>query len=275
MQMFCPWAITVPLYLLVQLYTSPISNPEVGPSFVAVAADPVDLLLLPFCSIIAFVVPAIMMWYPGLPAYSHYGWDFTWQIFPVREYAVALVCKFILKRVLKTHAGGQHYLKNSRKAYDYVLFVACGVQLLALAACVLPASAVPGKLAPWVAASSVPRVFSPAWPWNSPRVGPSALINGHGLADLSRLFLQWDVLTGNTALMLWALHMHRRAVPGASLASRLRLLGTWLPLGGPVAAAAALLRERDERLALRTAVRRAGEAQAADVKAATKATKAQ
>lgn len=257
MQMTCPWAITIPVYLLIHLYTSPIANPEIGPSFVSVAADPVDLLLLPFSSIIAFVVPAIMMWWPGLEAHSHYGWDFTWQIFPLREYAIAMVCRFILVRVLKTHAGGAQYLKNARKAYDYALFLACGAQLLAIAACVLPASVVPAKVQPWVAASSLQSVFSPPWPWNSPTVGPSALINGHGLADLTKLFLQWDIITGNTALLIWALHMHRRAVPNATLASRLKLLAIWVPLGGPVAAAAALLRDRDDRLALRTAVRRA------------------
>lgn len=255
------WTVSVPLYLLVHLYASPIADPGVAPSFIAVAADPMDLLLLPFASIIAFVVPAILMVWPGLDAYSHYGWDFTWQIFPLREYAVTVVAKLILTRVLGQRAHGGAYVRNSRKAYAYALFLACGAQLSAVLLCVLPPAAVPAPLRPYAAASSLWTVFVPWWPWNSPSVGDAALVNGVGLADLARLFLQWDVLMGNAALLLWALHMHRRALPEASLARRLGLVAVWTALGGPVAAATALLRERDYSLALRTAVRRAAAAE--------------
>lgn len=92
-----------------------------------------------------------------------------------------------------------------------------------------------------------PSLYSP------PTIDPKA-IPARDLAPLTHFFLIWDIYCGSVALLLWAVYLRRVAASPADRFSWTSLSGKvvgWTAVGGPVAAATALLWERDEVLVTR------------------------
>jgi len=248
------YTVTVPLYLILHLFTSPVARPAADPQAV-LAVDAWDLTLLPVSHVLAFVVPGVMMSLPSPAAVSapaHYAWDAVWQPFPATQNAV----RGLLRRLAGALGGGharKSHLAVAGRAYGYVVAL-CVLSQLALAAVALtPAAAVPDAWRGLVADVTLEKAFVPYWPWATPTVEATVLGKGEGLAELARLFFQWDIYCGGTALLAWALYLHKVARPTRSLGGLLPKILVWGVLGGPTAAAAIVLWERDEVMAGRKA----------------------
>lgn len=241
------YTICVPTWLIIHLLTSPISSSAVTAADLSV--DAADLWSLPLDLIAAYVVPTIMIALPapGLVSASfHYTWNVIWQFFPALQSLYHWVCT---RLVAPTRNVPQ---VTTKTIYRLVLGVSILSQL-AIYAHVL-ASTTPAATH-W--ARTLGQILLPYWAWNSPVVGPEAtqVAGVQGLADLVKLFLQWDIYSGCVALVVWACHVYLVAVPGKT-SKRLHVLGGvlqvafYLLLGGPAAVAAKLLSERDDALLL-------------------------
>lgn len=262
------YAVTIPVYLIIHLLTSPISSPD--PTTDAVSVDAQDLFLLPFSVSGAFVVPTIMMALPSparvAPA-AHYTWLALWQVFP----AAQSVYHGLFRRAtapihFRRDAAGEQ-MDDLYRLLAALSFVPHAT-LLAVAA--TPARlVVPHALAAWLPMAgfadkkifehiSFARAFVPHWPWDSPRVTAAALgarvVRVQGLTALVKMFLQWDLYVGGLAVLVWAVFVYAVARPenkGWVLARVLPRVVVWTALGGPVGAATMLLWERDALLRAR------------------------
>ncbi|KAB5577959.1 hypothetical protein GE09DRAFT_535948 [Coniochaeta sp. 2T2.1] len=263
------YTIAGPIWTALYLFTSPIASPSVTANDVlpSDALEPKTLLLSNF---LAYAVPAIGMLLPAhsvVSAETHYNWIATWQFFPVL-YAIS---QFIFTRAFFTLGlfgsssskpqTGRSTLSTA-VVYRTVLLITVTTHLTLLAVALTPATAIPAGWLPTLAkvfrevtfksAFIPPDIFSP------PSVDPKT-IPADKLAPLTHFFLMWDVNIGNFALLLWAVYL--RLVAGGEKGEEFSWTGVltktagWSAVGGPIAAVAALLWERDEVL-----VRRAGHA---------------
>lgn len=237
------YTICVPTWLIMHLLTSPISSSAVTATDLSV--DAADLWSLPLDLIAAYIVPTIMIALPspGLVSASfHYTWNVIWQFFPALQSIYHWVCTRLV-------APSRNVKITTKTIYRLVL----GVSILSQFAIYAHVfSSVP----PTDWARTLGQVFLPYWAWNSPVVGEEAtqVAGGQGLADLVKLFLQWDVYSGCMALVVWACHVYLVALPDKTKRLHVLLPGGvfqvafYLLLGGPAAAAAKLLWARDEIL---------------------------
>lgn len=247
------YTVTAPLYLVVHLITSPISHAKPLPSALSVDAD--DLVTLPFVITSAFVVPTIMMSLPS-PAFTspsaHYGWNAMWQGFPVFQ----SIYHFFYKRIFVTPFRLKNVLPvKVTYIYGFALVLAVVSQSTLLALATTPAhllpdtllECLPGVNRETLAQVDFARAFVPYWPWSSPKVDAESMSPaGEGLAELVKLFLQWDIYCGGLAVLVWAIYAYCVALPGKGILSGVALkVVFWTVLGGPVGAATALLWERD------------------------------
>ncbi|KAK3323838.1 hypothetical protein B0T19DRAFT_486138 [Cercophora scortea] len=236
------YTVTVPVWLIVHLLTSPVAKGDPA----AAAVDAADMALLPACAALAFVFPAVMMNLPSpsvVPAARHYGWIAFWNAFPLTQ----AVHHWILKRLVAPSASAKR-----------------------MAAAAAGATAVP--FAPeWMAALLTQVDLSSAFAPTLPRGGKvggfdfAASFGGSGrrvpgdfLPPLAKIFLQWDVYSANAAMLIWAVYVYgvSRSVVTAAAGRSVgywtsgwlvasKAVG-WFMVGGPVAAATFLMWERDE-----------------------------
>jgi len=245
------YTVTAPLYLVLHVLTSPVARPAADPEAV-LAVDPWDLSLVPVSNILAFVVPGVMMSLPSpsvVPPLAHYAWDAVWQPFPATQNAI----RGLLKRLIGNSKGSPRktHLEVAGHAYRYVVAL-CVLSQLALAAVALtPPSAVPDSWRGLVTEVTLRSAFVPYWPWDTPVVDATVVGKGEGLAELARLFFQWDIYCGGTAIFVWALYVYKVARPNRSLLGLLPKVVVWGVLGGPTAAATIILWERDGVIAER------------------------
>ncbi|ROV88132.1 hypothetical protein VMCG_10420 [Cytospora schulzeri] len=249
------YTITVPIYLIAHLLTSPISTAEV--SLQNISVDTSDSATLPLSTTLSFVIPSVMMYLPAPANVStsmHYTWQAIWQIFPVMQ----SIYHRILKAILPGPGPGSNSSTHLVGVYRYILFMSIVPQIILLTVAMTPPFLVPGVLKPIFEDVDLASAFVPYWPWNSPTadeladtgaaLAEATVVTAEGKAELVKLFLQWDVYCGGIAILAWAAFVYSVARPD------MRFLGAggimpkaavWTVLGGPVGAAAMLLLERD------------------------------
>lgn len=252
------YTVITPIYCSLHIFTSPTASPSASARDVlpADAAEPRILLL---SNAAAFFVPCLGMALPApsvVSAATHYNSIAIWQFFP-------LLCSLFQRtatriRILSTSRpfpSPRPVVPSTAVVYRAVLAITVTSHLALWDLALTPSSAIPPTwpptaskiLADVTVASAIlpPSLYSP----------PSVVDMAQPLAPLAHFFLIWDVYCGSVALLLWAAYLRRAAAPPAAdgfgwTELVTRSLG-WTAVGGPVAAAAVLLWERDEVLVRR------------------------
>ncbi|RYP04998.1 hypothetical protein DL765_009980 [Monosporascus sp. GIB2] len=258
------WTVTVPLWLILHLFTSPVAELSPGSSVSAsvLLVDLWDLAVLPLTVAFTFMTPTVAMFLPShfSPA-VHYGAMAIWQPFPLWHSIVQFVLSRLARIVdrappavdaqRRSNTPPTAFLAQVKSLYSIVTLLGVAVQVTILLLVFAPA-AVRESLAlsyaglgafvePSVTFASV---FVPHGPLSSPVVDPASLGSGD-LAPLAIHFLQYDMYFGCMAILLWALYLHRNAVKkttGRQVAGKVLW---WFALGGFAGAVSTLLWERD------------------------------
>lgn len=264
------WTFIVPLYLTLHVFTSPIAklSGKDAKSKGDAARQSLfvylwDLALIPLAVTLGLVVPTIVMSLPALlhqSAATHYNWIAFWQAFPLWTIVVLDVlhnaCYFLFGSLTPQDAQGKlttpgnGFMVAVSGVYQYGLTISVVTHLPILAISLLPtplretlASTFP-QLAPVLSQVTFLRTFVPHSIFSPPALNPL----NYGPGDLAPLvinFLQYDLYTGNTTVLLWALYLHV-TTSGRSLVKSLGTTIFWTLIGGPSAAAIALIWDRDE-----------------------------
>ncbi|KAI2626561.1 hypothetical protein GGR54DRAFT_476670 [Hypoxylon sp. NC1633] len=267
------WTFTVPLYLALHLLTSPAARlgaaasangKELGDAarrslFVYLW----DLALLPMAVTLGFIVPTAFMslpWVLHQSAATHYNWIALWQFFPLLTVVILDVlhnaCYYLLGSLSPQDAQGQPTTPGNAFAvavagvYEFGLTMCAATHVPILALSLLPDSlrssvaAVFPKLAPVVSQVTFARTFVPH-PLSPPLTVDPAAYGPGDLAPMAINFLQYDIYTGNLALLLWALYLHFTTT-GRDPARTFGKTAFWTLVAGPIGAALALLWDRDE-----------------------------
>lgn len=252
------YTVTVPIYLIIHLLTSPVSN--VNPSPAALAFDTQDLYLLPASVTMAYIVPTWNMSRPvsaTLTAAAHYSWQALWQVFPVAQ----TMYHSTAKRLTAPLRFQPDFYPQLDDIYRAVALASFGPQTALLAVAATPAHLVPDALVKHVPGLTrdlfrqitLTNAFVPCLPWASPAVVTTTttsvgggVVAADGLPQLVQNFLQWDVYLGGAAVLAWAVFVHAAARPGTSVwGGTLPRAAVYTVLGGPVGAATMLLWDRD------------------------------
>ncbi|KAM3068861.1 hypothetical protein ACMFMG_011023 [Clarireedia jacksonii] len=274
------YAITVPLYLFLHIMTSPVAKPFPGTHANSVLLiSPMDLKILPLSIVLAYIVPSILMGLESsrISGSTHQKLIAFWQPFPLWtvmiHWFVRSCCRFFSNEFARGDAItqrpaaplGESYLSNAKHVYRFVLTLCMGTHIPILLIGLLP---------PWTISGILPKVavyaqynlvdiFIPYFPLLDHRVPD--------LAAGALNFLQWDLATGSTALLIWAVFLYRNATtekaivdPTHSLPKYHKLLTgeltkasmlrrklifkiiLWTIMAGPIGALTVLLWERDE-----------------------------
>lgn len=274
------YTVTVPIWLFLHLLTSPVARPIPGVrANQALLIDRWDLLVLPYSIALGFLLPTMLMGvdHPRVVSpRAHQQWIAFWQPFPlwtVMAHSLLRPPARWLSSLLHgaaphprraPAAPGESYLSRAKHVYRCVLILCIITHVPTLLLALLPPRAVPASM-PQLAAlasHSLSSVYAPGFPPTSSRVS--------SLAEGVHTFLAWDAHVGSLALLCWAILLHRNATTeksvvdpdgslptheglllaestGDGMAGR-RLLGRlamWTVAGGPIAAVAVLLWERD------------------------------
>ncbi|KAI1144369.1 hypothetical protein F5Y05DRAFT_25319 [Hypoxylon sp. FL0543] len=264
------WTFTVPLYLALHLFTSPVS--KLGGKDRKAVGDAArqslfvylwDLALIPMAVTLGLVVPTVVMSMPSLlhqTAATHYSWVAFWQAFPLWTVLIQdflhNVCYYLLGSLSPQDAHGKPTTPGNAftvavaGVYQYALAISVVGHIPILLISALPdslrsalASAFP-KYAPLLSQITFARTFVP-YPLSAPPTIDPASYGPGDLAPITVNFLQYDLYTGNLALLLWAVYLHATTA-GRGVGETLRTTFFWTLVGGPSGAVVALLWDRDE-----------------------------
>ncbi|RYP38462.1 hypothetical protein DL767_002578 [Monosporascus sp. MG133] len=261
------YAFTVPLYLALHLLTSPAARLRAGDGDGARRALFVylwDLALLTSTVTLTYIAPALLMCAPGLfghTADQHYKWLAIWQAFPlwsvIAQWAAHRACYFLLGSMVPRDDEGRETTPGIAFSvavsgiYEFALTLCVGTHLPIVALALLPAPLRPvlgsrfASLKPIIDDVTFVRTFVPYPVTAPPTVTPAGAAPGE-LAAVVTNFLRYDFYVGSLPLLLWAMYLHQTTVKNPSFGGMLRKAGFWFLVGGPIAATAALLWERDE-----------------------------
>lgn len=256
-----------PLWVLLYLFTSPIAQSRSSSSLLLPSSLD-DVALLPVTAVLVFV-PLTVAMYPlplFLSARAHYTAIAIWQLYPLWHHAahraLAAASRVVAGHlsVVVSPAGGAsdpaarraRYLAGARAVYNVVFAAGVLGQLPVLLLTVGPSLGyhIPAALEPWASSdglAALAAVFAPRSPLDPPRVADVSALESGGLAPLAHFFLQYDMYIGCGALLIWALWLHRVAVPyrGSDVLWLLVRVMVWFGIGGFSAAVSGLLWERD------------------------------
>lgn len=270
------FAVSTPLFLFIHLLTSPVAKPfpSTHASSVLLVSS-YDLAILPFSILLGYVIPSLLMVFPGSSTISsptHQRYIAFWQAFPLWTMIIQWTGKWMLTRLLgpsnmgstpKSSPSGT-YLISVRRIYAMALFFCLATALPALFLSIVPPSLISESwpIPAQMAETTLTAVFIPKLPI------PGTPIRD--LADGVHNFLQWDLYIASAAGLLWAILLHRNASTEKEIADpkvslpphhepsvggrsknqrlwrRLILKATlWTIIAGPFGAVAVLLWERD------------------------------
>ncbi|KAK4943508.1 hypothetical protein LTR10_016999 [Elasticomyces elasticus] len=243
------YACVAPLWFALHLWLSPtVNNPK---DYQLIVNVPVKLAIAPISILLGFGLPSLLMCLPA-PTMVSFGTKQTWTGIQ-QGWAIWIgLAQFLLTGVALsldqrastlTEADKRvKTIKYLRRAYAFAIMSSAGshlaawsLSLLAYAFPVLFSSTYLPQLQPT-------RIFVPQAPFGSHKVST--------LADGALPFLQWDIVVGVTATLLWSLTL--RVAAKHEQSSPLQILTVAIKLGivaialGPCAAAAVALWIRDE-----------------------------
>lgn len=239
------FAVTMPAYLALHLFTSPTVS---GSDNRSLASKARTVSVVPFSIIFGYLLPAHLM---SLPAPSVISYDqkqifaAIFQPFPVLVFALGWTAETILgvmsKDGLTEQSKKTKYQKSLRMAYSFG-FACSAIGHIASWTLSLTAA-----LIPKIFAYSYEKSFHPSRTFlNTSPLSGAELDLGAGVLS----FLQWDLFTGSAALLIWAvaLHTNAQAAKGKSVewVSTLSKAFVYTFFAGPCGAALKLIWERDE-----------------------------
>jgi hypothetical protein len=246
------FALVTPIWLHIHLAHSPIATSDDVTASALASNNPLPLATLPIGIMIAFFLPNVLM---SLPAPTVIDYEtkqlycaasqFWPLILAIVQVALTLTISAVRSgpQALTEHEKKRKSLENLRICYAFALISATLPHLTAVGVPLL-AQLFPALFNPAYLPQLLPsRVFRPAFPWQP--VAKIASLSGGVLQ-----FLQWDLFTGSTAVLVWALALRVQAqgrkfwlyeYVGAAL--RAAALNA---VCGPCGVAVAVMWERDE-----------------------------
>ncbi len=253
--MGCIWQVvsytlTVPLYLIMHLLSSPAASATAAAGADAIVADAADIDLVTTSVVLGLIVPTMLM---GLPtpdvvsAATHYNLIALWQPFPLLHSIAFYTLRFVLPSSGRPTATKEKaHLKSVASVYKFALAFAIASQLAGLAVALTPAALVPSQWSEPFEQVDLWTLLPPLSFASYPSVTAAGETLRDALAPLTMHFLKYDIYGGNTALLAWAFYLYVGSGPSASLLNGLLKTVVWTVVGGPIAAAAVLLWARDE-----------------------------
>lgn len=239
------FAVTIPAYLALHLFTSPTVSGSDHRSLVSKAQT---VAVVPFSIIFGYLLPAYLM---GLPAPSMISYDqkqifaAIFQPFPTLVFALGWTAEMILGSISSGGLTDQAKKTQSQKAFRvaYSFGFACSA-IGHIASWTISLTA---ALIPKIFAYSYEKSFHPSRTFlNTSPLSGAELDLGTGVLS----FLQWDLFTGSTALLLWAITLHTNAQSargkGVEWVSTLSKAFLYTAFAGPCGAALKLIWERDD-----------------------------
>jgi hypothetical protein len=234
--------------MAIQLWTSPtVLDPDVD----ELVVSPIQLAVAPVSILLAYGLPSVMMSLPApakISFHTKQGWTGAQQLWPIwiaiTQATILTIVSVVnpMVNVITEDERKTKTLKYLRYAYAFALIMSTGghltswgLSILSYAFPVLFTSKYEAMMLPWV-------VFWPVWPFGS--------LQADTLADGALWFIQWDVITGTAAVLLWAFTL-RVGVEGRKVlfwqwAVGLTLAAIMSVFVGPVGAAVSSLWARDE-----------------------------
>ncbi|KAK7705066.1 hypothetical protein SLS57_010263 [Botryosphaeria dothidea] len=236
-------AITIPVWALVHLLTLPPTNSTALRARLSVAPDAARLL--PWAMFLGYMLPSFAM---VAPSPYQQALIALWQPFPLWA---TLIATLVLRPLFSSSSPSptsppspqQSYAATS-SAHLFALLLAAIPHAAALSLS-LGALALPQLFAPATAASLHPaRVFLPKLSTTPGDAVP--------LAEGVLRFMQWDEAVSTAATVVWAATVYLRDTRISGGSGRFGIVGVvvrvvgWTVVGGPAAAAVALVWARDE-----------------------------
>lgn len=273
------FTVTVPLWLMLHILTSPVSKPFPGSHANSVLLVPrLDLQILPVSVLLGFGVPSMLMALPSpryVTSYWHQIFIALWQPFPLWTVIIHASLRRLFKAIGSVFSRrgqnetpvpmGTSYLSRVRYVYIFVIGFCMLTQIPVLLLTLLPPSMLKEKSPVLIRLSKITftAVFVPYFPAPAHQV--------RSLSEGVLTFLQWDVYIGSTAMLLWTALLYRNAKIERKLSidwtrnpptygelllgetstgkiawkKVLLKIGFWGLLSGPTGAMAVLLWERD------------------------------
>lgn len=256
---FLSWQFLLPLWVMLFILTSRPARPAPTTSRLNLVVDLWDIAVLPLSVLFTLVLPTVAMYLPPskISAKGHYASMAFWQLFPLWHYLLHSMLSTLgrsrsVSASTKPSKGDfTAYLSRVKGVYDLVFYAGTIGQLPILLLTLAPnavlsslAEALPGFKPYFASSASLSSIYTPWLPWDAPTVDPKTIESGD-LAPLAIFFLHYDIYIGCSALLLWAIYMHRHDVTTHSFGRLVVKTAVWFSVGGFSSSVAALLWERD------------------------------
>ncbi|KAJ9605362.1 hypothetical protein H2200_010019 [Cladophialophora chaetospira] len=243
------YACVAPLWFAIHLWSSStVTNPKDYHLYVDV---PIKIALVPISILVGFGLPSVLMCLPAPTLVSFdtkqtwTGIQQGWSIWIGLTHLILTTIALMIDQRASILTESDKKLKSARylrSAYAFAIMSSAGSHLAALSVSGL------AYLFPVLfSASYLPqlqpeRVFVPVVPFGQPQVKT--------LADGALWFLQWDIIVGVSAALLWGLTLrvaakHEKATFGQTVVGIIKI-GLLTALIGPAGAAAVAVWGRDE-----------------------------
>lgn len=248
------FALITPLWMYLHLAYSPTATTSTPSAAVLASNNPLPLLTLPISVSLALFLPNVLM---ALPVPSRLSPDYAAkqsytgliQFWPF----LLAACQFLLPIIVSAGTSGVQALserdkqikslKYLRRCYAFALFAASMGHLTAFGIPLL-AHIFPTLFNPaYLQQLELSNIFIPKSP-----LPPIQLMTS--VSDSVMHFLHWDLLTGSTAVLVWAIALRVQAQERSFWAYEwvegLVKVAALTVASGPVGAAVAIMWERDE-----------------------------
>jgi hypothetical protein len=242
------FAVVTPAFLALYLWTSPTAE---KPSTENLWIDPNQLAALPFSLVLGLFVPSVAMSLPAPSVISiseKQSIAAFWQGFPLWIYLVQQVLALLISTVVPADSKSTPVEKNRvlvrSLQWVYMFGISCSaLGHIATWSISLLAMLWPALFAPGIAELLHPsNVFLNTSPFSGARAP--------NIAEGAKWFLQWDLLVGSAAMLLWAIALRVQAETARptlwAYLSQFAFLSTVSMVIGPSGAAVVALWARDE-----------------------------
>ncbi|KAG9258420.1 uncharacterized protein F5Z01DRAFT_196043 [Emericellopsis atlantica] len=245
--------IAAPIYLAFNVLYSPDRA-----GYEDVVVDPTDADILPWVSTISYMVPSLLMVLPSLGVLSpreNYIIIALWQPFPLLHSFFHPLVKKLVASDKKPKETTDRLLVSLRSVYKFVMTLSGIAHGLTIGTVILSKtlSNMPGL--------SLSKMLVPTSLTDPPiRTLMKPPVSALAQKEIVTNFLRWDIYCACAAFAVWAVYQKHQALPQKSLLRTVGKIGFWTAVAGPIASAAALLRERDvevlERIELNRQIRK-------------------